>query len=252
VKGWFRRTAVEAGTTMLTEPFVHDHMRANIWHLGGRDADLLVDTGMGICPLAPEVGTPAGKPLLVVATHIHLDHVGSLHEFEHRLGPAQSAPEFARMGDAATYAHMFRDLDGAVSRPPRPGWSATAYRIEPAPLTRTLAEGDEVDLGDRRFRVLHLPGHSPDSIALLDEKDGLLFSGDAIHDDTLIDDLPDSDRTAYRATMLRLIDLPVRIVHGGHGPSFFGARMREIARGYLRRTEEEQDEAQPSRPNHAP
>ena len=69
--------------------------------LGGElhgDADLLVDTGMGICPLAPEIGTPAGKPLLVVATHIHLDHVGSLHEFGHRLGPARSAPEFAGMG----------------------------------------------------------------------------------------------------------------------------------------------------------
>ena len=236
MNGWFSRIVVDAATTMLTEPFVHDYMRANIWHLRGRDADLLVDTGMGICPLAPEIGTPSGKPLLVIATHVHLDHVGSLHEFEHRLGPAQSAPEFARMGDAATYAHMFRDLDGAVSRPPRPGWSATAYRIEPAPLTRTLAEGDEVDLGDRRFRVLHLPGHSPDSIGLLDEKDGLFFSGDAIYDDTLLDDLPDSDRGAYRRTMARLVDLPIRIGHGGHGPSFDEARMRAIARGYLERS----------------
>ena len=95
------------------------------------------------------------------------------------------------------------------------------YRIEPAPLTRTLlAEGDIVDLGDRQFRVLHLPGHSPDSIGLLDERDGLFFSGDAIYDDTLIDDLPDSDRAAYRATMARIIELPVRTAYGGHGESF--------------------------------
>ena len=73
-----------------------------------------------------------------------------------------------------------------------------------------LGEGDIVDLGDRRFRVLQLPGHSPDSIGLLDERDGLFFSGDAIYDDTLIDDLPDSDRAAYRATMARIVDLPVR------------------------------------------
>ncbi|MFC3208807.1 MBL fold metallo-hydrolase [Aquamicrobium soli] len=233
MSGWFSKTVVDATTTMLTEPFVHEYMRANIWHVRGSDIDLLVDTGMGICPLAPEIDAPAGKPLLAVATHIHLDHVGSLHEFALRAGPVQSAGEFVRMGDAATYADEFRTLEGAVSRLPRHGWKAAGYRIEPAPLTRVLAEGDRVDLGDRSFTVLHLPGHSPDSIGLFDEKDGTFFSGDAVYDDTLLDDLPDSDRAAYRRTMLRLLDLPIRIGHGGHGPSFSRPRMREIAAGYL-------------------
>ncbi|UVC15904.1 MBL fold metallo-hydrolase [Mesorhizobium onobrychidis] len=234
---WFSKTKVDAVTTMLTEPFVHDFVRANIWHLRGRDVDLLVDTGMGICPLAPEIDTPDGKPLVVVATHIHLDHVGSLHEFPLRAGPRMSAAHFDSMDEAVTYAHMFHDLDGAVSKLPAPGWKAADYKIPPAPLTRTLDEGDLVDLGDRQFRVLHLPGHSPDSIALFDEADGLFFAGDAIYDAMLIDDLPDSDRSAYRRTMRRLLDLPIRIGHGGHGPSFNAKRMREIANSYLRRTD---------------
>jgi glyoxylase-like metal-dependent hydrolase (beta-lactamase superfamily II) len=234
---WFSKTVVDADTTMLTEPFVHDFVRANIWHLRGRDVDLLVDTGMGICPLAPQIDTSDGKPLLVVATHIHLDHVGSLHEFPLRAGPRMSAAHFDSMDEAVTYAHMFHDLDGAVSKLPAPGWKAADYKIPPAPLTRTLDEGDLVDLGDRQFRVLHLPGHSPDSIALFDEADGLFFAGDAIYDAMLIDDLPDSDRPAYRRTMQRLLDLPIRIGHGGHGPSFDGKRMREIATFYLRRTD---------------
>ncbi|TRC95850.1 MBL fold metallo-hydrolase [Mesorhizobium sp. WSM4303] len=236
VGDWFGKTVIDASTTMLTEPFVHDFVRANIWHFKGRDADLLVDTGMGICPLAPQIDTPEGKPLIVVATHIHLDHVGSLHEFPLRLGPIQSAPTFSTMDEAVTYAYMFTNLDGAVSKLPAPGWAAADYKIPPAPLTRTLAEGDIVDLGDRQFRVLHLPGHSPDSIALFDEVDGLFFAGDAIYDSMLIDDLPDSSRPDYRRTMQRLIDLPVRLGHGGHGPSFDGKRMREIATAYLRRT----------------
>lgn len=236
--GWFSRTIVEDNTTMLTEPYVHSFVRANLWHLRGRDADLLVDTGMGIQPLAPEIEKPSGKPLLVVATHIHLDHVGSLHEFPWRAGPSMSAAQFESMDEAATYAYMFRDLEGAVSRLPAPGWKAADYRIPPAPLTRTLDEGDVVDLGDRQFRVLHLPGHSPDSVALFDEMDGLFFAGDAIYDAMLIDDLPDSNRADYRATMRRLLDLPIRIGHGGHGPSFDGVRMREIASDYLRKTED--------------
>ena len=139
------------------------------------------------------------------------------------------------MDDAVTYADMYRVLDEPVSRTPAPGWKVDAYRILPAPLTMLLGEGDLVDLGDRRLRVLHLPGHSPNSIGLLDERDGLFFSGDAIYDDTLIDDLADSDRAAYRATMARIIDLPVRIAYGGHGESFSGERMREIARALYQR-----------------
>ena len=129
VGDWFGKAIVDAGTTMLTEPFVHDFVRANIWHLRGRDADLLVDTGMGIRPLAPEIDTPAGKPLIVVATHIHLDHVGSLHEFPLRMGPKMSAAQFDGMDDAVTYAYMFHNLDGAVSKLPAPDWK---YRSWPS------------------------------------------------------------------------------------------------------------------------
>jgi glyoxylase-like metal-dependent hydrolase (beta-lactamase superfamily II) len=141
------------------------------------------------------------------------------------------------MDDALTYADMFRVLDAPVERLPTPDWKASSYQLTPTLLTQLLDEGDVIDLGDRQFRVLHLPGHSPDSIALFDERDGLFFSGDAIYDDVLIDDLPDSDRTAYRATMARIIDLPVRIAYGGHGESFSGERMRAIARRYIKGSE---------------
>ncbi len=232
---WFRVTPLEAGVDLIGEPFVHPYLSANMHFLRGRDADLLVDTGMGILPLAPILPLTQGKPLIVVATHIHLDHVGSLHEFSDRLGPQESAAAFATMPAGKTYEAAFANLDEPVTELPYEGFDVSAYAIRPAPLTRVLDEGDTVDLGGRRFTVLHLPGHSPDSIALLDEADGLFFSGDAIYDDLLIDDLPDSDRGAYRRTMRRILDLPVRRGFGGHGPAYDGARMRAIAAGYLAR-----------------
>ncbi|AWC22538.1 hydroxyacylglutathione hydrolase [Aminobacter sp. MSH1] len=232
---WFSKSIVDATTTMLTEPFVTDYCRANMWLVRGRDIDMLVDTGMGICPLGPEIETTPGKPLLVVATHVHLDHVGSLHEFAWRAGPRIEAPFFETMPDTATYAHMFRNFPGDVSELPWPGWRSADYAVRPAPLHRLLDEGDVIDLGDRRFTVLHLPGHSPGSIGLFDEHDGTLFSGDAIHGGLLVDDMPDSDRADYCDTMRRLIGLPVRVAHGGHADSIDGDRMREIAEDYLRR-----------------
>lgn len=230
---WFRLTDVTQRVIRIEEPFVHPYLSANMYFVRGNDVDLLVDTGMGLAPLAPVLPLTPGKPLIALATHIHLDHVGSLHEFRERAGPRQSSAAFATMPADVTYEDALAKLDVPVTRLPSPGWTAASYAIRPAALTRILDDRDRIDLGDRLFRILHLPGHSPDSIALLDEQDGTFFSGDAIYDDQLIDDLPDSDRTAYRVTMQRILDLPISRGYGGHGPVYDVKRMRQIARDYL-------------------
>jgi glyoxylase-like metal-dependent hydrolase (beta-lactamase superfamily II) len=81
--------------------------------------------------------------------------------------------------------------------------------------------------------VLHLPGHSPGSIGLWEAATAILFSGDAIYDGPLLDELPGSDIAVYIKTMRRLLELPVRVVHAGHDPSFDGSRLRFLARQYL-------------------
>ena len=83
------------------------------------------------------------------------------------------------------------------------------------------------------FEVLHLPGHSPGSIALWEAKTGTLFSGDAIYDGPLLDQIPGSDIPAYIKTMERLRELPVEIVHAGHEPSFGRERLIELVDEYL-------------------
>jgi glyoxylase-like metal-dependent hydrolase (beta-lactamase superfamily II) len=235
-ENWFRKRRIDDDLSVFDEPYVHDVFRSNIWHLRGRDADLIVDTGMGLGILSAALDLIPGKPVMAVATHAHVDHVGSLHEFANRLGPRIEAPVFATMNDKATYADMFRVLTEPVSRLPSENWNKKGYALHPAPLTRMLDDGDLVDIGDRIFRMLHLPGHSPGSMGLLDEKDGLFFSGDAIYQGELYDELADSDREAYRATMARIARLPVRVVHGGHGDSLDMETMREIAEAYIRQS----------------
>ena len=238
-QSWFSKTSPDlilgANLVAFTEPFLNDYFRANFYHLKGRDLDLVIDAGMGLAPLVPPLDLTPGKPVLAVATHIHADHVGSLHEFAQRAGPRAEADAFATMEDRWTFADEFRNLAVPVTRLPSAGWRAQDYRIRPAPLTRILDEGDRIDLDDRSFTVLNLPGHSFGCIGLYDERDGLLFSGDAVYDDTLIDDMWCSSREDYRATMRRLLDLPLRVVHGGHGGSFGETRLKQIARDYLER-----------------
>ena len=233
VTDWFSRETIAEGLARFCEPHVHRFFRANIFHVVGRDADLVIDFGMGFGNLARAVNIPAGKPVLAVATHVHVDHVGSFHEFENRLGHEAEAAAFAHMPDAETLAPYFRTQPGALAEVPPTGVTPEAYALSPAPLTRVLRESDIVDIGDSRYTVLHLPGHSPGSIGLLDEKTGTFFSGDAIYEGNLVDDLPGCDIEAYKTTMERLLRLDVHTVHGGHGLEFGRTRMREIAAAYL-------------------
>lgn len=231
---WFAVDDLGGGLFRIFEPAVHRFFRANIFLLRGRDADLLIDFGMGLRPLSPLVSTLAsGAPLIAVATHSHADHIGGFHEFADRRSHVSEAAACASMSDNHTYADMFRSLDEPVARLPQPDWHKHEYRIAPAPLTETLKEGDVIDLGNCRFEVLHLPGHSPGGIGLIDRQNGLFFSGDAIYRGTLVDDLPHSDKAVYRDTMARIAALDIAVAHGGHGQALSADEMRAIALAYL-------------------
>ncbi|MDR7127365.1 MBL fold metallo-hydrolase [Pseudotabrizicola sp. 4114] len=231
---WFRQTTIRPGITQITEPHVHPYFRANIWLVVGREADLLVDFGMGLAPLAPVLQRDPAKPLIALATHAHVDHIGGFHEFTQRFGPAASAAAFADMPDTVTLAHIFRDLPDPLTQTPEAGWKPGPYCVKPAPLTRLLAEGDMVDIGTM-FTVLELPGHSPDSMGLFDPVRGLLIAGDAIYDGQIVDDLPGSDPATYVRTMERLASLEIDLAITGHNMPLTQTRLREIAQNYIER-----------------
>lgn len=250
---WFSATEAGTGVTLLTEPFVDEFLRANLWLVAGRDRDLVIDTGNGIAPLLPAVQRlrpDPEKPLSAVATHTHSDHMGGMHEFDERLVHRLEAESLALAADAACLvspqlpAGLLAEIAASglelpellVTALPYEGFDPNAFAVSGASATRTLDEGDTIDVGDRIFVVLHLPGHSPGSIGLWEEKSGILFSGDAVYrDGPLLDQMPGSDVDSYLKTMERLRDLPVSIVHGGHDPSFGRARLVTIAEDYLAR-----------------
>jgi len=100
-------------------------------------------------------------------------------------------------------------------------------------LTQHIDEGDVIDLGNRVFRILHLPGHSPGSIALFEEETGLFFSGDVIYDGELLDSLHCSNRDHFKQSLERLRNLPIKTIHAGHFPSFGKTRMQNIIDQYM-------------------
>jgi glyoxylase-like metal-dependent hydrolase (beta-lactamase superfamily II) len=246
---WFEIRRISDDITLLWEPHVIPLMRCNIWHVRGRDRDLVIDTGMGIVDLRPAIAHLIDKPVTAVATHTHADHIGSHHEFDdclvHRLKAADLAEPSPRSTlVTAAFAEgevkMLRIAgyevgETLITALPHAGYRLASYSVRPARPTRIVEQGHVMDIGDRSFEVLHLPGHSPGSMGLWEKRTGTLFSGDAIYDGPLLDELEDSNIADYVQTMRRLRELPVNIVHAGHGSSFGRTRLIELVDAYLAR-----------------
>jgi glyoxylase-like metal-dependent hydrolase (beta-lactamase superfamily II) len=234
---WYERIPFGEGVTLIHEPFMRFFFRCNMWHVRGRDRDLLIDTGSGALSLTKHMPWLRDRPTLCLLSHTHWDHIGSAHEFSERLVHPAEADVLADPSNVATLAASYASDDPAVEaemftrRPP--GWRGSAYQLAPAPATRLLSDGAVVDLGDRRLTVLHTPGHSPGHVSLFEEHTGIFFAADAVYDGPLVDSLPHSDRAIYRQTMRRLHELQPSIVHGGHFPSFGLTRFHELIDAYL-------------------
>ncbi|RWO94773.1 MAG: MBL fold metallo-hydrolase [Mesorhizobium sp.] len=228
---WYETIRMGDGVTLIHEPWIKPFFRCNIWHVRGRDRDLLFDTGLGHFSLRRHVPLVTERKLTCVASHTHFDHIGCHHEFPDRCVHPAEAEILADPRNEWTVADRYA-TDAMFDGLPQ-GWDTANYRILPAPADRLLRQGDIIDLGDRAFEVIHTPGHSPGGIALYEQKTGILLSGDIIYDGPLIDDVYHSAVDDYVETLLRMRELDIAVVHGGHFPSFGKVRYRQLIEEYL-------------------
>lgn len=233
---WFAVRKCSAGISLIHEQHVDPGLRCNIWHVQGRSSDLLIDSGLGLRPLREVVAGLSQNPLLAVASHAHFDHIGGLHEFEQRCCHPAEAGILAAPGAHNTVWQEYQGLMGSdqpLSALPYPGFSFADYRVLPAAPSRLIDEGDELDLGDRLFRVFHMPGHSPGSLCLYEAATKTLFSGDVLYDGELLDNLYHSDPELYRETLARLKEIPAETYHCGHYASFGRHKALQLIDDYM-------------------
>lgn len=151
----------------------------------------------------------------VLNTHCHVDHSmadGKLRELGAKI--------------------LLHEADAAAVEN---GTQVTAYYLIPGltafprcPVDRRLSDGEELELGNRRLRVVHTPGHTPGSVCFFLEASGqnLLFAGDTVLYDGRLgwQDNPYADNRQYAASLRKLADFrwngrPVRwdVLLPGHG-----------------------------------
>ena len=220
---WYAARHLGDGVSLIYEHHVDPDLRCNIWHVAGRSGDLLIDSGLGVAPLRETVAAMSANPVLAVASHTHFDHIGGHHEFEHRCCHPLEAHVLAQPDATNTVWQEYRsmmDIAHPLQAIPFADFSFDHYQIKPAPPTQLIDEGDELDLGNRLFKVFHMPGHSPGSICLYEAASKILFTGDVLYDGELLDSLYHSNRDQYLETLARLREIPAETYHCGHYASF--------------------------------
>jgi glyoxylase-like metal-dependent hydrolase (beta-lactamase superfamily II) len=203
VSDWFEVTHLAQGVFAISEPYHAEFVISYL--ITGKEAAILLDTGMGIGNIQVVASQLTDKLIRVVNSHHHYDHVGDNHRFEHIAIHEAEADFLEREAPEEMLREAMRPENLLSALPD--GFDPAQYRIVPSRADRLLHEGDTLDLGGLCLKVVHTPGHSPGSICLWNEEDGLLFTGDTAYAGPLYGQFDHSDFEVYRQTMGRLSDL---------------------------------------------
>jgi hydroxyacylglutathione hydrolase len=124
----------------------------------GEKCGLMIDTGFATENIQKYAQTLTDKPVLWAAnTHGHFDHTGGNGWFERTFMSAKALE---------------------IAKTPYPSKQTLTYPLN-YPVT-IVGDGDLIDLGARSLEIFEIPAHAPSSIAFLDRKERILFSGDEV------------------------------------------------------------------------
>lgn len=202
--GWFEVYRIRPGVFAIYEP--HQYEEVISYLIVGKNRALLFDTGLGIGDMRKIVTQLTSRPITVLNSHTHFDHIGDNWQFHEILGV--DTPSARRHAEGATHEQL-RDvvIPARFCGSPPPGFKPEAYAIPGFRITRYIKDGEVIDLGDRQLEVLLTPGHAPDALCLADRKNRLLFTGDTFYAGPIFLYIPETDIAAYGRSVDRLAQM---------------------------------------------
>ena len=193
------------GTYAIGEPY---YGQCNFSYLFvGSERALLFDGGPGVRDIRPVLHSLTSLAVEALPSHLHFDHTGNFARLEHIALPDLPALRHqARDGRFEPGLYQFLGFVEGFERP--------RFAVE-----RWIEPGATIDLGGRQLTMLSLPGHTPESVALLDRRSNHLYAGDFIYPTEIYAFLPGADLDTYAASARRLLgDIDAHTqVYGAHG-----------------------------------
>jgi hydroxyacylglutathione hydrolase len=217
---YFIVETIDATTFAIGEPRYYQDNYSYL--IVGAQRAVLFDAGTGNRDIVRVVRSLTTLPVTVIPSHLHFDHVGALGRFDHTA--LVDLPSLRTRVDDGTLKLGRYEFLGLADGLPAPRFAVDAWWFP----------GTDIDLGGRRLRVLHTPGHTPTSVSLYDAERHWLFAGDLIYPGRLYAFLPGASRRAYLETtrqLLAMLDPGARIytAHVADDPVIIAAPVLEVA-----------------------
>jgi glyoxylase-like metal-dependent hydrolase (beta-lactamase superfamily II) len=194
---WFEVYRIQPGIFAIYEPGQWEEVISYL--IVGKNKSLLFDTGLGIGDIKKLVSEITPVEPLVINSHSHYDHIGGNYQFQQIYGMDNDFTQLNSKGSPYEDVKEFVSGDWIPGETPK-GFVATQYQIKPYKITKIFKDRDQIDLGDRILEIIFIPGHTPDSICLLDRKNRLLFTGDTFYPAPLYAHFPESNFDQYAET----------------------------------------------------
>ncbi len=212
---WFQVYALADGLFAIAEPYQWQEVISYL--IVGQDRALLFDSGNGMGDIRAVVDRLTNLPVTVLASHSHIDHVGGHWQFADILAPDTPFTRQRAKGRANAAVREEASPE-ALCRPLPVGISADTHHIKPFHVVSHVVDGTRIDLGGRVLKVMMIPGHTPDSLALFDPSEGRLFTGDSYYKGPIWLFAAETDHAKYAASIARLAALAPKLttVHGAH------------------------------------
>ena len=201
---WFEVYRINPSVFAIYEP--HQYEEVISYLITGSRRALLFDTGLGIADLHSVVAKLTKLPVTVLNSHTHFDHIGDNWQFSDVLGVDTA---YTRSNAKGATREQLRDVvvpERFCLHPPK-GFKPENYAIPPFKIAQFVHDGETIELGDRTLEVLLTPGHTPDSLCLLDRRHKLLFTGDTFYPGPIFLYVPETDAKAYSKSVHRLAAL---------------------------------------------
>lgn len=166
---------IDAHTWHIEDAF-HDYM----YLVEGEKCAALIDTGMGFRGLDETVRGLTDKPVIVLNTHGHLDHVGANGQFDKvYIMPEDEALMHEHMSEgyrAVDIPAFIREIGAQLPK----AAEESLIHLPKDFTTVFMEDGQHIDLGGRRLCVISVPGHTKGSVVFMDRENHQLFSGDML------------------------------------------------------------------------
>ena len=201
---WFEVYEMAPGVFAIYEPFQWQEVISYL--ITGDAGAALFDTGNGLADIKAITDQLTDKPITVINSHGHVDHIGGNYQFENIISVATDFTIARAKGVTGADVQIEASPEALCKPLPNAGTRA-GHKINPFAITEKINDGHIIDLGTRQLKVLRVPGHTDDAIALLDEANGFLWTGDSYYPGPIWLMAPETDLAAYRASVARMAAL---------------------------------------------